>query len=241
MKKKIAIIKDGYSDFMVLKSFISKLFVIEQNINIPPDNFIDLQDLKIGDAIDKYLVYANKNNETNLNGKYAKELKNSIINVLYVAITKNNFNNKDILILNGDAEHRLIRRENFFDEWVKRLISIVKLSIDEFYEKMCKQGYLYNNLPIVIPLILFPSIEILVAACFLSDREKQTMRELRAKPDLKNKVWETDNIPFAIETGRINQVLDLCFNSDNNTSLDEIYKEIPEVRNLIHILSYPEK
>lgn len=47
--KTIAIIKDGYSDFMVLKSFISSIFAIEQNIKLEDNNFVDLRDLNIID------------------------------------------------------------------------------------------------------------------------------------------------------------------------------------------------
>lgn len=239
--KKIAIIKDGYSDFMVLKSFISSIFTIEQNIELEEKNFIDLQDLNIGGEIGKYLGKANTSKETNINGKHATVLKRAIINVLYVALKDKEFNNKDIIILNGDAEHKLIKNEYFFEDWVRRLYSIINLSIEEFYQKMNKQGLTYQNLPIIIPLILFPSIEILVAACYLSNKDKKTIRNLRAKPDLKKKVWETDNIPAAIKTGKIKQVIELCFNNHNNSFLHEVYREIPEARNIVHTLTYPEK
>ena len=156
--KKIAIIKDGYSDFLILKSFISSTFKHEQNIYLEEKNFIDIKGLKIGEGIEKYLDNANKDNEVSVNGKHAIKLKNSIINVLYASSNNENFNNKDILILNGDAEHKLIKHENFFEDWVRKLYSIIYLSIDEFYEKMNFRGYTYQNLPIIIPLILFPSI-----------------------------------------------------------------------------------
>lgn len=239
--KKIAIIKDGHSDFMVLKSFISSIFTIEQNIELEEKNFVDLRGLNIGGAIGKYLDKANKVSETSANGKYAIELKNSIINVLFAASKNKTFSNKDIIVLNGDAEHKLITNEKFFDNWVRRLYSIIYLSIDEFYEKMSYQGYTYQNLPIITPLILFPSIEILVAACYLSDKDKKAIRKLRANPDLKKKVWETDNIPVAIETGKVEQILELCFNSGNSSFLQEIYKEVPEVRTFVHTLTYPER
>jgi len=113
---------------------------------------------------------------------------------------------------------------------------VIYLAIDKFYNGMVIKGYGFKDLPIIIPLILFPSIEILVAACYLSDADKGKMRELKAKPDLKIKVWDTESIPVAIETGKIDEVLQLCFNN-GNASLDEIYKSIPEARNLIHILS----
>ena len=85
------------------------------------------------------------------------------------------------------------------------------------------------------------SIEILVAACYLSPKDKKTIRKLRAKPDLKKKIWETDNIPKAIETGKIANVLEICFDIENNSFLHEVYKEIPEARSFVHTLTYPEK
>lgn len=241
MDKKIAIIKDGSSDFMVLKSFISSIFSNELNITLSDKNFLDLEELQIGEAIEKYIDKSNKTNELNINGKHANNLKNTVISVLYAATKQHVFSNKDIIILNGDAEHKLINNENFFKNWVRRVYAVIYLSVDEFYSKMNSQGYSFQDLPVIIPLILFPSIEILVAACYLSDKEKKNIRKLRANPDLKVKVWNTDNIPEAIENGKIMEVLKLCFPNNDTSSLKEIYDEIPEVRNLIHTLTYPEK
>ena len=238
--KKIGIIKDGLSDFMILKKFLSSIFQKEQNIEIKDKNFIDLKGLKIGENINEYIDKANKNEEKDINGECADKLKKNILSILYAAATKyEDFTNKDIIVLNGDVEHRLIENENFFEEWVRRLYSIIHFSIDKFYDRMSLKGYSYINLPIIIPLILFPSIEILVAACYLSYKDKNTIRELRAKPDLKMKVWDTEYISAAIDNGKIENVLNLCFDTDYENSLYNIYKEIPEVRSFIHTLTYP--
>lgn len=239
-ESKIAVIRDGYSDFMVLKSLVSSIIKTERNVNLNDENFIDFEDLQIGDAVSKYIDKANKEQETDLNGKRAISLKKKIIAVLYTAIKKEGLCNKSILILNADAEHKLMQKEVYFKTWVRQLYSVINTSIEEFYDKMVKEGYSYQNLPLIIPLILFPSIEILVASCYLSDNEKTSFRKLRAKPDLKKKVWDTENIPYAIDTGKITEVLNLCF-VDNDNSLNEIYQYIPEARNFIQTLTYPEK
>ncbi|MFK5969789.1 MAG: hypothetical protein QM487_06675 [Candidatus Marithrix sp.] len=231
--KKIAIIRDGYSDFMVLKSFLSSVILNEQNIKLSDKNFLD-SELNIDDAINKYLDSNKENKEARI-----KNLKNKILGALYAASTKESLTNKDIIILNSDAEQRLMQLKNFYKDGNRELYSVIHLAIDEFYEQMVNQGYGFKDLPIIIPLILFPSIEILVAACYLSGVDREKMRTLRAKPDLKIKVWGIENIPVAIETGKIDEVLEFCFDKDNTSSLNEIYKYIPEARNLIHILSYP--
>lgn len=238
MNKKIAIIRDGKSDFKVLTSFIKSILNTKQNISLPEDNFIDTNDLNIADAIAKYLGNASKGKETTINDKPSSELGNAIIAVLTVATRKYELTHNDIIILNTDAEHILIDKKIFFEkEWIKRFYCVIYSSIEKFYEQMTNQGYSYDSLPIIIPFIPFPSIEILIAACLLSEKDIKTIRTLKANPDLKQKVWGTANIPMASETGKIEEVLNLCFNNGDETSLKRIYKEIPEVRNLIHILT----
>jgi len=237
-RMKFSIIRDGYSDFLVLKSFISSIIYAEQNVKLNDDDFTDLEDLKIGESIKRYLDKKNNNGEDNEEDKEAKKLENTLVTVLTVALKDKGLTNKDILILNADTEYILTKKEDFHKDWVRKLYCVIHSAINEVYRIMVEQGLNFKNLPIIIPLILFPSIEILVAACYLSENQKNDMRKLKAKPDLKNKVWGTDRIGSAIESGKMQEILELCF-SNGSDSFNDIYKDIPEVRHLIHILSYP--
>jgi len=234
-KIKFFITRDGGSDFLVLKSFVSYIFLNERNIQLSDDNFVD-SGMNIGGSIGKFLDA--KNQSDDIKRQRIKELEKRIIQILVIIASKG-VTNKDIVILNADTENKLEYKEKYYEEsWISQFCLTVDFAIDKFYERMIEQGYAFENLPLIIPLVLFPSIEILVAACYLSNSDKVKMRTLKANPDLKNKIWEETNMKSAIESGKVNQILELCF-TGRNDSLKEIYKHIPEARNLIHILRCP--
>lgn len=97
---------------------------------------------------------------------------------------------------------------------------------------MVSMGYNYEQLPYYIPLVPFPSSEIIVASCKY-DLSKERLREIRPTPGLKIKVYNTDSIPYAIESGNLNSTLEKYM---INEKINEIYREIPETRMLIHAL-----
>ena len=232
---KFFITRDGGSDFLVLKYFISSIFLNERNIQLSDDNFVD-SEMNIGASIGKFLDAKNKSDD--IKKQRIKELEKRIIQTLVVIVSKG-VSNKDIIILNADTENKLECKEKYYEEkWINQFYLTVYFAIDKFYERMIEQGYTFEDLPAIVPLILFPSIEILVAACYLQDSEKIKMRTLKANPDLKKKIWEETDMKFAIENGKVSEVLEICFTGKND-SLKDIYKHIPEARNLINILRCP--
>ncbi|MBW1614974.1 MAG: hypothetical protein JRJ49_00255 [Deltaproteobacteria bacterium] len=234
--RNIAIIREGFSDYCVIKHFISAILQ-DDFVQLTDDNFLDMGKLTISDAVAKYFKSGGGNN---LDDKKAIELKKRIIDVLYTAFKKfkrekDKVSNKDILAINSDAEKILKDKDNYFNKEFYILNEISQLAIEEFYNKMVKHGWAYENLPLILPLIFFPSSEILAASCIYDFKsESKNFRKLRAKPDLKLKVYETDNIPRAIETGKMEEVLSKFITPE---AIEKVYKEIPEARKFIHILS----
>ncbi|MBW1615280.1 MAG: hypothetical protein JRJ49_01855 [Deltaproteobacteria bacterium] len=230
--RNIAIIREGFSDYCVIKHFINAVLQ-DNSVQLTDYDFLDMEKLTISGAVAKYF-------RTSVDKK-AIVLKNSIISVLYAALKKfkrekDKVSNKDILLINSDAEKILKDKNNYFNKEFYILNEISQLAIEEFYNNMVKQGWTYNNLPLILPLIFFPSSEILAASCIYNFKiESKNFRKLRAKPELKIKVYGTDNIPKAIETGKMEKVLSKFITPD---TVKEVYKEIPEARKLIHILSF---
>jgi hypothetical protein len=232
---KFFITRDGGSDFLILKSFISSVFLNERSIQLSDGNFVD-SEMNIGGSIGKFLDAKNKSDD--IKRQRIKELENRIMQILHTIISKG-VSNKDVVILNADTENKLERKEKYYEEnWINQFYLTVYFAIDKFYERMIEQGYNFDNLPVIIPLILFPSIEILVAACYLSESDKKLMRNLKPNPDLKQKIWKETDMKRAIENGKVSEVLEICFTGKND-SLKDIYKYIPEARNLINILRCP--
>lgn len=220
---KIAIIRDGYTDYRVIRQFVSAIFEKHHAVSLTDEHFFDFEDLNIGSPIQQYIRKT----------KHADELKKSIINVLYAAV--GNFHSAgDLIILNSDAEKTLGQKDNYFQGWAYSLYGVVTSAIDEFYDNNIAWGHNYEKLPLILPLILFPSSEILVAAT-MYDFNKENFRNLKPKPDLKQKVYGTDSMNEAVKSGKLDEVLSAFVIPE---SLGDIYREIPEARKLIQILSF---
>jgi hypothetical protein len=239
--KYIAIMRDGFSDYCVIKYFVSAVFKHHYQLELKDDNFFDMESLNITDAVAKYVSNSDKKKDCGLYTQHAEEFKTRIVKVLYAASVKfkrerkdAGFSNKDILVMYSDAEKMLKDKHNYFKDWAYTLNAVLRLSVETFYDTMVRKGFNYENLPLILPLILFPSSEILAASCMF-DFNRENFRELKAKPALKQKVYGTDNIPSAIKTGKLDEVLS---NFIVPESLKDVYREIPESRKLIQILSH---
>jgi hypothetical protein len=69
----------------------------------------------------------------------------------------------------------------------------------------------------------------------MHDFEKENFRSFEANPTLKKKVYGVENIPKALETGKLQEVLEFWLIPE---SLSEIYKDIPETRKFMQILAF---
>jgi len=234
--RNIGIIRDGQSDFSVLKKLIQIIFKKEKDEILNDNNFYEFSSLSLHDIISelyrKNLVSCNFLLNFTQYDKYEK----IIINKLYSAYSQmnrqfENITNKDIIILNSDAEKILNNSENYFSDWAFCLSDFLKFIIYKFYHKMVKNGYSYKNLPLIYPIIFFPSTEILIASIKLST---QNYRKFEAKA-LKLKLYGTVNLKEVTkDNGLFFEILNKFIIEDN---LELIYKRTPELREFIHFIS----
>ncbi len=239
MNPQIAIIRDGPSDFLVLKKFISCIFQHHHQIELEEDNFFELENtLNIINALSKY--FDKSTSEHALFSNIAGDVRRQIQQIILTAILKFSkekdlsLTNKDVLVLYGDAEKILGSKEKYFEPWAYTINSIMWLAIEEFYHKMVRQGYEYQQLPLILPIVLYPSSEILVASC-MDDFDKTNYRQFNARPALKQHVYETESIPLAIHNGTLAEVLNTFVVPE---SLSKVYKDLPEVRKFMQILTF---
>lgn len=232
----IGIIRDGKSDYVVIKKFISCILG-ECN----DDVFFEFdQPNAMRDMTERYFDKAKKEPQYGLYTDSAKAFVKDVLEIIGTAFfglseeKEAPLNNNDLIVLNTDSEVTLGKTEYYFSDWCYTLNSLMWLAIEKFYDNMAKQGYTHKELPLILPFVPFPCIEILVASC-MEDYDAEKHRKYRAKPDLKHHVWRNDDTKKASEEGTIDLFIEEYIISDN---LSKIYHNIPEARKFIQILSF---
>ncbi len=236
----IAIVSDGNTDFEILKTLIKEVVFSESAIEIPDDNFIAVYEktgIKIDGAIKEYLKNADKTQKRGIYDEPATKLKNKIILVLKRVVSEienrfyistGSFSHCDLLILNDDSDKKLTTSKDFLDEWAYSVISIFYLAVQEFYEEKINHGHTFRYLPIIFPLIFFPSTEILVAA-FRYNNNFEHYRNQDA-PTLKQMLYGTNNL----NTLQEDELGELALKFINSTLLEQVFAKLPEIRVFLH-------
>lgn len=236
--RNIAILRDGYSDFLVVKKFVKCILDAQKGETLEDRSFIDLEQLNITNPLMKYLDKTSKNGDYSYHSEEANDLIKELISIYYGCYSRFQkefevITNKEIIVINADSERLLLERGNYFNLWAYNIKGLLLFSIERFYEEMIKQGHSFEYLPFIVPLVLFPSSEILVDSCMYNITQ-ENLRQFKPTPALKVKVYGTESIPEAIQSG----VLESTLNTHLiNSNLCEIYREIPEARLLMHSLS----
>ncbi len=235
----IGIISDGKSDFDVLKKLVQAIFEKHHQKNILDEEFYRFDKIKTFDAMQSYFDDCKRKGDglhANHTEQFIKDINEFLGTALY-RLTKekegNNITNNDIIIFNADSEIIMGKNLDYFKEWLYFIHPVLWKAIEHFYEKLIFEGYSYEQIPLVLPIIPFPCIEILVRAAMPNYDEKY--RSFNAKPDLKQDVWGTDYIPDAYENGSISMTLEDYIIPQN---IEMIYRHIPEARKFIQILSF---
>lgn len=236
--RNVAILRDGYSDFLVLRKFISCVWENYKGESLGYDNFIDLEKLNITNSLQEYLHKTRREGNYSYYTAEATTLVSSLISIYFGCFKRiereiDVVTSQVLVVVSADSEQLLKERNNYFHDWAYNIRGLLLFSIEQFYEHMSVQGYTIEYLPLIVPVILFPSSEILVASC-MYDMTREQCRSLHPNPALKEKVYGTSSIPDAIETGVLEETLETYLTSEG---LKGIYNEIPEVRMLMHTLA----
>jgi hypothetical protein len=234
----IGIIADGGTDREILKTLVRCALLnddeIEKNTKI-----VLLQRQIIRDHIEEFLFIASRDNNYTLSGSHSQRLIDRIVATLYGAFTElgtfsnRPLNNKDLIILNSDAERTLKSAECYFEDWASMLTKLIIFGIEKYYHHKAKQGYNLENEPFIIPLILFPSTDILVLAAKSAFSHRFNGFDQNA-PRLKRIIYGTDDLR------RLNSddFTAKALNFITNQSISSIYKYLPETRLFLHTLTW---
>lgn len=232
MNRSIVIIRDGATDFKIIRKLVLEI-ARSNNTEIANEIFHEIDAIKLDGATKKYLKDAMKEKDYTIFSKHAKELKNSIFLVLnrVFLYCENNLtsgiSSRDIFILHDDTDIKLGESKNYFKEWAHSLSFIFQLAIQEFYNEKVKQGYSFENLPVILPLLFFPSTEILIIA-FKNRNQFENERKKEAW-GLKEYLYKTTNL-HSLSDNDLNQC---ALNYIQSDSLNVIFSSLPEIRNFL--------
>jgi hypothetical protein len=221
----IGIIGDGDTDRLILLKIVK--IIVPWNVN---EVRIQRQSFRV--AIDKYWQNSNENDFWFPHNS-ANELKKKVSEILYSAFNEfqcnsGNVTDNDILIASTDTERHLNNSDFFFEWWAFSLTKVFISGIENFYHKMIHQGYKKENLPLIIPILPFPSIDIFIAAA-------RNMSDYygRKPNELKTMLYGNDNL----RTIPPKDFEDLALKHITPDSINLIFKHIPESRPFINFLS----
>jgi hypothetical protein len=191
--RNVAILRDGYSDFLVVRKFIKCILNSHKGEILDDKSFIDLEQLNITNPLVKYIDKVSRSKDYSYHSEEATVLIKELIAIYFACYSRfqrefDVITNKEVIVINADSEKLLIERGNYFSIWAYNIKGLLLFSIEKFYEEMIKQGYTFEYLPFIVPLILYPSSEILIASCMYNITH-ENLRQLKPTPSLKEGLW----------------------------------------------------
>jgi hypothetical protein len=227
----VGVISDGSTDYDIIKKFVTTL--------LEPTGSCEVVQLggKLRDDLDRFWRESDKANDYNPYNPAARELRKKITLILYAALSElekkmpREMKDCDLLVLNSDAEKPISLPDNYFEQRIFIIPKIFSLVIEEFYHKFHQQGYQRKFLPMVLPLVLFPSSEILVAAFRHSEKDVFRARGKQAK-ELKQELFGTDDMR-RLGPDEFDKVV---LSYITRTNCEKVYKFVPESRHFIRSL-----
>jgi len=238
MQRNIGIIFDGSTDYEIISKLVE--VILTDDISAPSElNFIKLRQ-SLRDSIDTYWRKTTTSKEYYLPKSPAKDLQSDIITNLKSALgdfrklTPDGYcSSYDLIIISSDSEKRLVTPRNYFDVWNFTLNKIILGSIEKFYDIQSGFGNGYQFLPLILPLIIFPSTDILIAAAKTSVDGKIKFHNKKPS-DLKQGLYGTTKL-WELSEGEFEEKALAYLTIDG---INAIYKHIPEIRFFFQSLSW---
>lgn len=236
IERNIGIVGDGATDRAIFKK-ISECILSDGNEENVTLNYVELSRQNIHDSVERYCREVNKsklNSACYLTGEQASQCRSSVTNTLYTAFTEfqkevEQICYRDILLLTADTEHTLSAPDDYFKDWRFSISKILVGSVEEFYRAKAIDGYTQDYLPLVVPVVTFPSTEIFIAAA------KDLMKKAYGKKpqELKTLLYGTTELQTLREEEFARKALDFI----TSESIGKIFQHVPESRIFIQTLS----
>lgn len=236
MQRNLGIIADGGTDHEIFQKIAECVLLGEEYLESTTYlNVVPLIRRSLRDHIDRYWIEASKLNQYFLPSTPAKTLQDHVFYTLNgafkdllssVTITSN----RDIILLTSDAEKTITHKAIYLNEaWAFSISKILMGAIERFYDYQITFNYLkYADIPVIIPLVTFPSTEILVAAA----KNLSQIHDKSAK-ELKRMLYGTDNLSSIRPENLKENTLEFI----TPQSIESIFKKVPDAQLFIQNLS----
>jgi len=233
----LGIIADGSTDQEIIARLAKCLL---ENAD-PAES--SLEEVMLGQSLYDYTntfrIKASQTRDYSFCSKHALDLRNGIVTVLLAAIAE--FQSKiprelrdcDLLVLHTDAELVLSSPEKYFEEWAVVISKIFLIAIEEFYHKTSQRGWQWEHLPLVVPLVPFPSTDILVAAAKTENSGTFGFHGRKAR-EIKIALYGVDDLRHLREEELKQKALDFI----TPAACKAIYRHIPESRIFLRTLAW---
>ena len=232
MACRIGIIGDGPTDSKVIGR-LAECIVSYGHSKTP--QIIELRRQNIRDAVDRYWRDTSKSNNYQIRGEAGKRLQGQVFAMLRTAVEEfrtlakcDNLSWNDLVVLSTDAERHFGSTDTYFEDWAFHLPKILMAAIEQLYHQLIQRGYEWNYIPTIVPLPLYPSTDIIIAAAKNSSR---SFHNLPAR-ELKKLLYTVSDLNLLSPEEFDRQALDHL----TEDSLGRIFRYIPEVRFCIHMM-----
>ena len=229
----VGLVADGNTDKEILAKVVTCLFENDERCHV-----LSLRQ-SFRDCVDQFTQMSSKSGNYCLSGRPATELRKKILRILFAALRdfenlcKRDLFHRDLMVLNTDAEFYLVHSDRYFSErWALCLTSSFLKAAEEFYHHQSNR-YRWTNLPMILPLVFFPSIDVLVAAAKTRHDQSFSYRGLRARVIKKNLYGTEDLRDLQRE-----QLEDVALRYITRDSVRSAYELLPEFRTFFRTMAW---
>ncbi len=221
----IGVVADGSTDKEILLRLVQSLL-----LESGPFHEVRLRQ-SLADYMSSFRYVVDRTGQLGFFDKPSTDLRKGIINVIFSAVgelrgqARRDVREYDLLILNTDAEWSMRGQDHYFQEQKFILLSkIFYAAIEEYYHKAGNK-HLWMGLPQILPLILFPSTDILVAAAKATGGQVFSSHGLRAR-EIKRQLYHTDDLRYL----KGNDLATMALSHITAGGCVNIYSHLPEAR-----------
>ncbi len=231
--RRVGIIGDRPTDRKIFSKIAQCLLRADDGETESPQ-IIELKRLNIRDDVDRYWRTVDKPQEYFLPSKPATKLLGDIMNTILKAffnfeLEVGELSCRDVLLITSDAEKTLKSEEVYYSEvWAFSLSKICLGAVEKFYQAKAKEFCPPSSIPLIVPVIAFPSTEVFVSAAKGMTSNGKSAREL------KQAVYDTTNL----KTLNDGELAKKALNYITPTTVEYIFRQRPESRLFIQHLSF---
>ena len=124
----------------------------------------------------------------------------------------------------------LIRENDYFEVWALSLSKICLVAVEKFYQAKAIEYFPSSRIPLIVPVIAFPSTEVFVSAA----KEMTSRHYGKSARELKRNLYGTDDLATLHDSALAEKALNFI----TPTTVEHIFRQRPESRLFIQHLSF---